>query len=699
MILYCVLTSAINAIASFVFAVMLFLKRPQRPANVAFCWFATMGGFWSIFYFLWMMADSAELALDFCRWLSAAAILIPVAYFQFVNRLLGHESVRAVAVGHLVAVIAAALSLGTDLIVAGVEPKLGFPYWPVPGPLYSVYLAIFFCYLAVALWRLLQGYRRAEGLVRNQLSFVIGGTALGFLGGATNFLLWYDIPVPPVGNGLVALYVVGVGYAVLRFRLLEFNLLAARIAVYGAMAVVLSTLPPSIMTLLAWLRVPAVGEVAFAPLYLVTLAVITLLLAVMPEVRRRADALLEQQVLGERLADRQQLRDLIAKVSSARDEQQMYETVLTTVAQGCRVNRVAIYARSEFESDFRRCGTTKGGEDFGPPVLAESDPVIESLRACGRSLLLDEAVHSAPAELRGHLELLRRRFGIELLVPIRGDDFFYGVITVGMHEANRLFADAEVSLLEAVGLQIGLNLRARMLERRASQTEKLIALGTLAAGLAHELRNPLTSVKTFSALLREGRPDPEALQEFSGVVQRDVARIASIVENVSAFAESNQVEMTPVNVGEILRASLDIVRPEIQRLGVSVVLPEHNATVHGNHSQLLQVFLNLIQNALQAVEGRPSPRLQFEIDRPPALALVCVSVQDNGSGIDPVLLPRVFEPFTTTKSTGERRGKHGMGLGLAIVKRIVQHHQGDIQVASTPNLGTTFRVLLPPFSP
>jgi len=76
--------------------------------------------------------------------------------------------------------------------------------------------------------------------------------------------------------------------------------------------------------------------------------------------------------------------------------------------------------------------------------------------------------------------------------------------------------------------------------------------------------------------------------------------------------------------------------------------------------------------------------------------LLCVSLTDNGPGIDPAMLPHIFDPFTTTKATGERRGKHGMGLGLAIVKRIVQNHHGEIQVTSTLGHGTTFRVYLPP---
>jgi len=121
--------------------------------------------------------------------------------------------------------------------------------------------------------------------------------------------------------------------------------------------------------------------------------------------------------------------------------------------------------------------------------------------------------------------------------------------------------------------------------------------------------------------------------------------------------------------------------------------------VHGNYSQLLQVFLNLAQNAIHALAGRPGSRITVTAELGPAdvpKPMVLITVSDNGPGIDPALLSRVFEPFTTTKSTGDQRSKRGMGLGLAIVRRIVQYHQGAIEVTSKVGQGTAFRVYLLP---
>ncbi|MBL9215812.1 MAG: GAF domain-containing protein [Opitutaceae bacterium] len=699
MILYCILTSAINAAASLVLSLLVYWRQPRSRTNLAFSWFALSGALWSGFYFLWQVSGNAEDAEWASRLLTASAILIPVAYFHFVIRLLHLDRRLELRAGYAAAVVFAVLSF-TPWLVRGTEPRGGFPHWPVPGPLYPVYLLAFFYFVIVTVWMLVRGMRQAEGLERNQLRFVLLGTSVGFLGGSTNYFLWYDIPIPPLGNGLVAFYVAAVGYAIIRFRLMEFNLLASRLVAYAVLAASFSLVTPGLVAAMLQLQIVA-DEYATSliPVLLASALATLALFALVPTVRRRVDAFLEQRVLGDRLPDRALLRGLVARINTAGDETVMLREVVRSLAQALDVAEVAVYMRTEFETPFTRRAATVDVAAAGVASFSDQSPLVAALQESGRSMLLDEAVHDAPDARRPHLAELRKQGRLEVVVPIVGDTVFFGFITLGPRADHALYNDVDISLLETIGLQIGLNLRARQLERRTSQTEKLISLGTLAAGLAHELRNPLVSIQTFSALLKERGTDLDFQVEFSAIVQRDVNRIASIVENVAAFAESNRIQMAAVSLGEVLRAAAEIMRPELQRAQVELTLPPAEvAPVMGNYSQLLQVFLNLMQNAVQAMDGRPGGTLavRFELRPDAAHPLVCVTVADNGPGIEPALLPHIFEPFTTTKSTGERRGKHGMGLGLAIVKRIVQHHHGEIHAASKPGQGTTFRVYLPP---
>ncbi len=692
MILYCLISSLINAVASLVLGGMVFSSKPRNARNVTFAGVTVIIALWSIFYFGWQFTSDAARALEFVRWFSAAAVMIPALYFHFATRLTDRLHPREVLLGYVLSVPFVALSF-TDWIVTGVKARMMFPYWPVPGRLYGLYLAVFF-YFLLRSWQILYvEYRAASFIRKNQLRHVLAYTVVGFIGGATNFPLWYGLPVPPVGNCLVGAYMVGVGYAVIRFRLMEFDLMAARIIAYGAMITGLAMLIP-----LGLLQLMYVGRESFIQVFLAAVFLVALLFWFIPVARRRVDAFLEQRVLGSRLPDRALLRHLASRISSATDEEAMMHEVVNSLAEALNVADVAVYTRTEFETDFTRRAATGGTAPGERETFTQDSLLVVALKESSRGIILDEAVHAAIGERRAYFSSLRRKQGVEVVVPIIGDTVFYGFVTLGARADQALYNDIDVSLVEAVGLQIGLNLRARQLERRASQTEKLISLGTLAAGLAHELRNPLVSIQTFSALLKERGTELDFQQEFSAVVQRDVTRIASIVENIAAFAESNKVQMTAVSLPEVLAAAAEIIRPELQHANVELVLPTNQVPrVTANYSQLLQVFLNLMQNAVQALDGRPGGRLTvaFELRFGAPHPLLCVSLSDNGPGIDPALLPHVFEPFTTTKSTGTRRGKHGMGLGLAIVKRIVQHHQGEINVTSAAGQGTTFRVYLP----
>ena len=208
-----------------------------------------------------------------------------------------------------------------------------------------------------------------------------------------------------------------------------------------------------------------------------------------------------------------------------------------------------------------------------------------------------------PDSGRARRELWRKE-GISALIPIHADTIFYGVLILGPRARHRLFSGNDLSLLESICLQIGLNLRSRQLERRASQAEKLISLGTLAAGLAHELRNPLVSIQTFAGLLDENGNDAEFQREFSEIMQRDVARIVGIVENISSFATRDSVEFSYAADRGGHQSRLRY-HPMADFNASGVVFEFENNPVippiNGNYNQLLQVFINLFQNGVQAL--------------------------------------------------------------------------------------------------
>jgi len=227
-------------------------------------------------------------------------------------------------------------------------------------------------------------------------------------------------------------------------------------------------------------------------------------------------------------------------------------------------------------------------------------------------------------------------------------------------------------------------------EKQLAQSEKLNAAGQLAAGVAHEINNPLASILAFSQVMKAepGRTpeDAEALR----LIESSALRCKYIVEALLRFVRKPQKEQrTPVDLRVVSEEAAALIRPQIKGLDVEVAVepPPESVWVLANSNHLVQVLINLLQNAVHAVGTRGRIRI-FWCKVGERIGL---SVSDDGPGIPRDIRDRIFEPFFTTKAEGV-----GTGLGLSITHRIVEEHGGSIAVESEAGLGTTFTLLFPP---
>ena len=229
------------------------------------------------------------------------------------------------------------------------------------------------------------------------------------------------------------------------------------------------------------------------------------------------------------------------------------------------------------------------------------------------------------------------------------------------------------------------------LERSARQAEKLAALGTLAAGLAHELNNPIGIMSSRAELMLldgESRPLPEDVRDDLAVIHRNAQRVARIAQGLLSFSRHSSGEQGPVDLNRLVDETLLLVEKQIVKEGVVLKksLSEDLPPVWGDGNALQQVVMNLLTNARDAVGGRGEIAVETGLAARPGT--VRLTVRDTGPGIPPEVLPRIFDPFFTTKSTGT-------GLGLSISYGIVREHRGTVDVESKPGQGTTFVLTLP----
>lgn len=251
----------------------------------------------------------------------------------------------------------------------------------------------------------------------------------------------------------------------------------------------------------------------------------------------------------------------------------------------------------------------------------------------------------------------------------------------------------EVLIYVSVGVLTGLLVdagrrhrrRQRELEAQVRRAERLSVLGTLAGGLAHEVRNPLGSIRASAQMLAEETEDPGAC-EYLAVIQDETDRINRLVESLLDYARPEHVEVGPVDLNQLVGDVVHLTRSYATQADVEVAATPSpdGLVVRGERDRLHQCLLNLALNGIQAMPD--GGHLDLALTR--TWDQACVIVADTGQGIPADDVPRIFDPFFSTKDSGT-------GLGLAIVQRIVADHGGEIEVQSVVGEGTTFRVWLP----
>lgn len=291
-----------------------------------------------------------------------------------------------------------------------------------------------------------------------------------------------------------------------------------------------------------------------------------------------------------------------------------------------------------------------------------------------------------------------------LAVPLCGTNGVLGALCVDNRSGGRRFGADDQILLDGIATQAVVAIEnarivddLRTAQNQVQRADRLGTLGTLAAGLAHEINNPLVSIQTFVALAPEKRMEPddaEFWQTYHHLACTELDRIRELVATMSRLAHGGAEVGRPgeVDLAALVEEAVMLLQAEAHEGGVSLVssCEAGASTVFGVRSQLLQVLLNLVCNAIAATPagGEVSIRVARDLRSEPAM--LCLTVQDSGRGIAAENLERIFDPFFTTKDPDQ-----GTGLGLMITHRIVNDHAGSIEVSSRPDDGSCFLVRLP----
>lgn len=692
----------LNGIAATVLGLFIYLRAPRDPRRYTYGLYCLSLSVWGYFYFAWHLTESRDLALFLVRFLMAGAIMIPIFYFHHtltvLNRVAEHRSL--LRTGYVLSGLFFLFNF-TPLFVADVEPQMSFRYWPNPGPAFHVYLVWFTVCILYATYLMAVAYRNAKGLQRNHYLYLMTGACLGYAGIATNFPLWYGIEILPIGTILVTAYTAIMAYAIIQYRLLDFSVIVQKGLLYLLLLFTLAAMPS---ILLGPAQRLYFGEISY-PFSILLFSLFVLIAIGGYRLREKAEVAIARTLFRQRYDRYETLSAFSKSLVTILDLRSLTDEIVRTLVQVMDIRMASLFLLNKENSVYALSSCYGLNRDKLGSVQLATDDALPYQLACFKSALVREELeqagkHDATRPLVDTLQVMES----EVCIPMINKDRLIGFCSLGPRANHETYSGVDLNLLTTLAQNAAIALDNAMLyeDLKRSQTlmrrtDRLRSLETIAGGFAHEIRNPMTSIKTFIQLAPERKDDPEFISEFSKVVNDDVDRIERLIQEILDYARYMEPRLTEEDLNEIVSSCLYFVAVKADSMSIALEkdLANDLPRMMLDRQQIKQVLLNLLLNAMDAMVetgGRLTVRTHRLI-KPSGDEWVQIEVADTGSGISEANLEHIFDPFYTTK---HQSGEHeGTGLGLTIVHQIVQEHRGSIQVESAVGSGATFSVNLP----
>ena len=549
-----------------------------------------------------------------------------------------------------------------------------------------------------SLWK--RGYQSRSRGTQRRVQFLVIVGALAVAASLADFLWFLDVPVPPIGAGFSILFLFVLSESLIRRRFVDLYDVLGQVVLSAALASCLAAI------FYVFVRIFGGLDTMYLAAFLATLVI----LVVFEPLREKVSLAIHRTLFRERADLERALNQLGRELTHVLQVEQLGALLMTALESSRRATASALLIREPIAEHFELVAS------FGPAApeklgVAQMQPIFEQL-AEEPSLVLDEVALGAQEARRGGNARAARRFGRVLATAELLGDFRRGVILPLRSEgqgisgllliADDRVADAysadEVILLEDLALKASVVLENSRQHRELQARDRLAVLGRMAAGLAHEVKNPLGAIKGAAQLLNDAprAADDEVEKEFVSIILEEVDRLDRVVGSVLNYARPARASIGPVDVGNVVVRTAKILEAESPECALVTRIAPHLPTIRLDAEQLRQVLINLIRNAIQAMSGKGEVLIsaqlssalpeQGALQQPPDWLVITVT--DTGSGISPEIRKNLFVPFVTTKDRGS-------GLGLAISQRIVEEMAGRIEVESQPGLGSTFSVFLP----
>ena len=695
------ISGLLNGISCLALGLFVYFKSKYSPINRTYLFFAISVAIWGFGYYFWPLAKTKIAAINSFRLLHFGAVFITVCYYHFVSALTDRteENKRNIIIGYLLA-FCFALFIPTKLFIKDMVPKFIFKFWAIPGALYHFYLLFFFAYVFLAIYILYREFKRSTGVKRKQYLYVLIASIVGYVGGSTNYPLWYDIPIYPAVNILVTLYVGITAYAIVRHQLMDIEVIIKKTLVFaGLLASVFAMLVLPTLIIQEYLFRVAGPGVRMVGLTISGLIIIF-------TVRRIEDFLInvtDKYLFQKKYDYKELLKTFTTEVLTVLDLNNLTNLTVQKLSNIVKPNSCAILLLDE-QTDELKLSSSRGLKD-NKITLSKRNELVTFLEKSQTYVLKSQSTPSAkiPDVILNNMA----RLEAEMVVPLILHEKFIGMLSLGKKKSDENYTQDDIDILLPLARTLAIAISNAELfdelgktQAEAAQREKMAVIGTLASGINHEICNPLGIARgqceAFLLNRKDGiyknKSEAEQLNEVTRIMElviKETDRATAITKKLSSFAKPSKGEVADsVDIAKEIDEVLALVGYELKmdKIELAKNIPANLPHIRADKKQLQEIFFNLIRNAAQAIKetGRITVSAQ-ELD-----SKIIIDITDTGSGISEDKVEMIFNPFYTTKEPGK-----GTGLGLFIVRQVVERNKGKISLKSKINEGTTFTLEFP----
>lgn len=704
------LSGLINGITSTVLGLIVYSKSRKNLTNITYGLFCLSVSIWSYSYFFWQISTDAKSALFWCRSLMAGAIFIPTFYFHFICSFLdiNSQKKKILIFAYIFCFMSLLFNL-TPLFVKSVSQKMWFKYWPDAGIVYIPFLVIWFWLLWYSVQVIIKPINNSIGEKRNQLFYLVFSIILGAIGGATNFPLWFNIHLPPIGNILISVYVAIVAYAIVRYRLMDIKIAVTRAGIFLIVYTFVLGIPFVVLA--------RTGSGLLATSLAVVFA--TLGPLIFRFFQKKAESIiLDQQRHYQRILLRASM-GMVTEHNLGR----LSKLIVYILKRSIKLNFAAIFINNKSSNLFElKAIRSKSILEEHNVYFNAEHPLVYYLKKNHEPFFYGEM----PVYIRDSFNL---SFKVSIIIPVFAGSELLGFVFLGEKINTQLYTEEDINVFKILSRQAALAIENCVFfeESQESQemmfaAEKLASIGGMADGVAHQIKNRLNQFSLASGELKNEiedysakhpeliQKDPELKNTFDYLAKiarsliENVKRTDNIIKGILDFAKVEKKEnlfaFFSLKEATDLSYNLLMIKHESAQLPIKINLGADDS-IYGIKSQIIEAVYNMLDNAYEAtkeMQVQLSKQAQEYFAPKVELDLKCtqdryvIRISDNGIGIKEEDKRKIFAPFFTTKSSY----KSGSGIGAYVVKRIIEeNHKGKIWFVSEYLKGTEFFLELP----